>query len=322
MNGWSLYEGNNASWNDQIKKFKRSSYLQDNEWALNLQALSWVVCRWSYKKNDESIAYLQGFLKRYPFGVGVLWFPDWIVGDYEQSLGLIKVIKESLSLRFLTIRIRSHHQKNQREFDILSTVFSPAIRPFGSALRMNLSLSISVDQLHSNLSKNWKRNLKRSNKIDHEIIEINNPLIIHSLYKELSDLKKTRQFYTLQEIESLMRSHQDRILVIGSKTSDGSVQAIRGAIIRGRKAIDIFAAASHFSRKHYLSYGLCWELIVRCKDLGCIDYDFSGVDPDKNKGVYNFKKGTGAEMVEMLGEFEYSNSYLLKWILILLSFLR
>jgi lipid II:glycine glycyltransferase (peptidoglycan interpeptide bridge formation enzyme) len=29
-------------------------------------------------------------------------------------------------------------------------------------------------------------------------------------------------------------------------------------------------------------------------------------------GVYNFKKGTGAQLVETLGEFEYSNSFIMK----------
>jgi lipid II:glycine glycyltransferase (peptidoglycan interpeptide bridge formation enzyme) len=100
--------------------------------------------------------------------------------------------------------------------------------------------------------------------------------------------------------------------VIGVKTPDGIVQAIRGAVIRGNKAIDIFAAANSFSRKHYLTYGLCWELVNRCKSMGCVDFDFNGVDPKNNMGVYNFKKGTGAKLVETLGEFEYSNSFIMK----------
>jgi lipid II:glycine glycyltransferase (peptidoglycan interpeptide bridge formation enzyme) len=57
---------------------------------------------------------------------------------------------------------------------------------------------------------------------------------------------------------------------------------------------------------------LCWELVNRCQSLGCHDFDFNGVDPENNMGVYNFKKGTGARLVETLGEFEYSNSFIMK----------
>ena len=99
------------------------------------------------------------------------------------------------------------------------------------------------------------------------------------------------------------------------KTSDGSIQAIRGAIIRDKQAFDIFAAANALSRKNYLSYALCWELLMRCKSKGCINFDFSGVDPKNNMGVYNFKKGTGSHLVETLGEFEYSNSFIMKTLL-------
>ena len=94
---------------------------------------------------------------------------------------------------------------------------------------------------------------------------------------------------------------------------------MRGAIIRNHQAIDIFAAANAFSRKHYLSYGLCWELVNRCKSIGCSDFDFNGVDPENNMGVYNFKKGTGAKLVETLGEFEYSNSFIMKKLVNIMS---
>jgi lipid II:glycine glycyltransferase (peptidoglycan interpeptide bridge formation enzyme) len=35
-------------------------------------------------------------------------------------------------------------------------------------------------------------------------------------------------------------------------------------------------------------------------------YDMSGVDPVNNKGVYDFKKGTGAQDLQYLGEWEYA----------------
>jgi len=101
--------------------------------------------------------------------------------------------------------------------------------------------------------------------------------------------------------------------VIGAKTSDGKTQAIRGAIIHQNQAIDIFAATNALARKHYLSYALCWDLLMRCQQRGCQQFDFNGVDPD-NMGVYNFKKGTGAQLVKTLGEFEYASSAMMKYL--------
>jgi len=322
MNGWSLYKGDDDNWNKKVSKLKESTYLHDNEWAENLEGLAWTVCRWHYQKNGESIAFLQGFLKRYPFGVGILWFPDWIAGDYELGGKIVSTLKDSLSIRFITIRMRSHHKKNNQELAILKQNFYCASNPFGSNMTMHLDLSVSINELQQGLSKNWRRNLKRSNKIDYKIVEVKDANIVSRIYSEMSKVKKMKEFFSEQQIKSLMHSHGDKLIVLGAKTPDGVVQAIRGAIVREDQAIDTFAASNAFSRKHYLTYKLCWDLVNHCKALGCNLYDLNGIDPENNTGVYNFKKGVGGKPIVTLGEFEYSNSFIMKKLLDLVSRLR
>lgn len=41
------------------------------------------------------------------------------------------------------------------------------------------------------------------------------------------------------------------------------------------------------------------------KEMGCRWYDFGGVVPEKNPGVYRFKKRMGGEDVTVPGPFEY-----------------
>jgi len=315
VNGWVLYEGSDTNWEKQVVEVEGSTYLHDNRWANNLNSLGWEVCRWNYKQGDESIAFLQGFLKHYPLGIGVLWFPDWIVGDYELGRDMTSFLKKSLSLRFLIVRMRSHHQNNNQELAILKQSFRCALNPFDSGMTMHLDLSVSPEKLHQGLSKNWKRNLKRSKRLSYEVIEIKDADTVVRLYSEMGEVKKMKEFFSRRQITSLMDSYKDKLIIIGARTPDGKVQAIRGAIIRGGQAIDIFAAANAFSRKNYLTYGLCWELVNRCKSLECDCYDFNGVDPENNIGVYNFKKGTGANLVKTLGEFEWSNSNFLNFVI-------
>ena len=320
MSNWSLYNGDNSDWKAQVAHLDTATYLHDNEWAENLKNLGWIVCRWHYAENEKSSAFLQGFLKRYPFGVGILWFPDWIVGNYKLSYNITDILRKSLSLRFLTIRIRSHHQKNDQELKFLESAFTLASTPFDSSMTMYLDLSISTDELLKGLTKNWRHNLKRSKKLDYEIVEVRDIDNIAKLYNNLREVKGlSKVFYSKKQIESLMSSYGNQIVVIGAKTPDGVIQAIRGVIIRGDQAIDIFAATNVFSRKHYLSYAIFWELLHRCKSLGCNHFDFNGVDPENNMGVYNFKKGTGAKLVETLGEFEYSNSLIMKKLVVFAS---
>jgi lipid II:glycine glycyltransferase (peptidoglycan interpeptide bridge formation enzyme) len=50
----------------------------------------------------------------------------------------------------------------------------------------------------------------------------------------------------------------------------------------------------------------------QCEERGVTWYDMSGVDPDKNKGGYDFKKGTGAEDLKYLGEWDRASFPLLR----------
>ena len=46
----------------------------------------------------------------------------------------------------------------------------------------------------------------------------------------------------------------------------------------------------------------------QCTLRGVEWYDMSGMDSINNKGVFNFKKGTGAKEYKYLGEWDYSES--------------
>ena len=306
---WTQYSGVDDGWNQAIAQVD-TTYLHSGQWSKHLSNLGWECYRWQYQ-SDEQSAFIQGFLKRYPLGVGVLWFPDWIAGDYATSSGFVDALRHSLSLRWLYVRVRSHHAFNQQDLLDLQQDFTKAKNPFDTALTMHLDLTLSTKALHQGLSKNWRRNLKRSNKLDYEIVEVTEVDKITSLYAEFITIKGVRGLFSEQQITSLMQTYQDQIIVIGAQTRDGKIQSIRGAIIYQNQAIDIFAATNALARKHYLSYALCWDLLMRCKQRNCQHFDFNGVDLD-NMGVYNFKKGTGAELVKTLGEFEYASNTVIK----------
>ena len=56
------------------------------------------------------------------------------------------------------------------------------------------------------------------------------------------------------------------------------------------------------------------ELRQRCLSFAA-QYIACGIDPEKNSGVYNFKKGLGGVEIDYLGEYEWSNNELLKYLI-------
>ena len=77
------------------------------------------------------------------------------------------------------------------------------------------------------------------------------------------------------------------------------------------QAFDLLAAANPSARKVYASHELLWQLFNDCFEKGILRYDLGGVDPQQNKGVFDFKKGTGAELFTYLGEWEAASP---KWV--------
>ena len=106
----------------------------------------------------------------------------------------------------------------------------------------------------------------------------------------------------------------DSIVVYRCLDQDGQILSIRGCVVLGEFAWDWLSATTEVGRKIYASYGLCWELLMHCREIGVKDYDLMGVDIDNNRGVYNFKKGTGAALQTYLGEWEWATNPVIKWV--------
>jgi len=310
---WQCYRGEDQNWNQLVRTDKHSAYLHSSFWSNHMNNLGWKEHRFVYISKNTNKAFSQCFSKKY-FGLfTIIWFPDWILGDYKYTESLLSQLKELLNLKSYYVRIRSHNIFNEYDANILNKMLNKVVNPIDSSLTMMINLSVNENLLEKQLSKNWRRNLKRSLKINYEITEVFDKQVVYELYEELSEIKNTKDFFSKEEISSIFDCFKDRILVLGARTTDGKIHAIRGAIKVGSQSVDIFAAADKYARKYYLSYRLFWELLIRSKELKSLSYDLNGVD-ENNMGVYNFKKGTGAVLFEKIGEYDYCNSSLLRFL--------
>ena len=321
MKNLKLFNHSDLVWKTELSKSNCYSYLNDNDWAKYLEVSGWETCRWTFEDNNYTF-FLQGFLKIFPFNIRLLWFPDFnLYSNFENRIEVKKIIS-LLGHGYYYVRIRCHKIYNSKDLkDLKSELFRPKF-PLGSGYTMYLDLTSDRKLLKKNLTKNWRKNLKRSNRIDYNIVDFKNPKIVYDLYNKMAKEKSLNQLFSLRQISTIISQYQKNLILIGAKTADGKIHALRGAIIYKHTAIDIFAASDHFAKKNYLSYALCWELILRCSSKGLKRYDFNGVDYEKNIGVYNFKKGTGAKLVKQLGEFEWSNSIILRTLINYITYFK
>ena len=126
---------------------------------------------------------------------------------------------------------------------------------------------------------------------------------------------RQNDIYSEKQCKSIMNAYRKDLLIFGAKDKFNKICAIRGVIIRNNKLNDMFAATNKFGRLSSASHLIIYKIFEKAINLGCLEYDLSNVDPARSLGVYAFKKGTGGEIVKTLGEFEWSNSIVLKLLL-------
>jgi len=82
----------------------------------------------------------------------------------------------------------------------------------------------------------------------------------------------------------------------------------------GDKAFYMLAATGEKGRKANLAYSMTYNLFEYLKKRGINEFDFGGIATTSAAvGVNHFKGGFGGEVLEYLGEWDWSNSDWLRW---------
>jgi len=164
----------------------------------------------------------------------------------------------------------------------------------------------------SRCSTNWKRNLKRSaqNEKSTYIWKSPDAKSISDAYAQMDEFKNIKGVSlsrSIEDLQSVINTFGDSLILVRSDDQDGAPLAVRGALLFNETAWDFIAVTTPTGRKKYASHAVFWALAEQCFQLGIKQFDLGGIDPINNRGVYDFKKGTGTSQVDYLGEWETSS---------------
>lgn len=315
---WRLLSRDEAqeSWDRNLLMFDDFSHTQTFPWGEYRNAIGWQPYRWVARTEDGVVvALLQGLLRTYPGRIGVVWVPGGPVGDIRYcDSGLRRVIVETTGCNRLYVRISPTRSYRAEDALMLRSLgWQRCTAPMLSGLSMMYNPVQGEEFRLASCSRNWRHNLHRSEKygLSYHLWENPDIDIMFDIYRSMQDYKNLGQQFSKKELEVMFDRLGDHIVLYRCDDISGEPVSLRGCIVFGDKGWDLLAATSVKGRKVYASYGLFWKLMHHCQNMGVSSYDMSGIDPVCNPGVYDFKKGTGAEPLEYLGEWDWSTSTLL-----------
>lgn len=302
MAEWKIFTGDQNEWNSHLKTLNFVSLYQSYEWGEIKAQDGWKVFRF-IKKKGPSLGMAQVFLKKLPFDVAFFWCPGGILGDRSQFQ--LSDFKKEIGFRFFYFRC-SFHDPQINSKDLIQEGWRKPRYSINSSLSMNLRLSPPIENLRKNLSSNWRHNLKRFEKKPIQIERWTNPeaRLLYESYQKFESLKGLPSQHSFKSIDGVIRFYRDQLVIFRALDENNHLLALRGYIFAGSKALDWYAISTQEGRKCYASHGVFWRTLMDAKEREILNYDLSGVDPETNPGVYNFKKGTGADLISYPGEFE------------------
>ena len=309
---WTVWDGTSSEWNKTIAHFEDVNVYQSAEWAIHKTTSGWSVVRLVCVGDGVPvITAAQCLYRSGPLSTVVVWVPGGPMGDLDKvTPNFVDLLKQHLNTNLIYIRIAV-----MRPFDDVTSrqLGSHKWHKSKTTIGTKSSLVHLLDAEESirltRCSTNWKRNLKRSTKIQRS------PYIWHkpdseslsSSYQEMNDYKQIEGVSlnrSALDLQSAIDVFGDQLILVRIDDADGKALAIRGALCFEDTAWDYIAITTPAGRKTYASHAVFWALAESCFQLGMHRYDLGGIDPVNNRGVYDFKKGTGAKQVDYEGEWD------------------
>jgi len=313
---WHSFTGGDVEWEQTIAQFHNQSPYQTSAWARFRESEGWTSIRLITPNHAASVQ----FLYRSTLGLGVAWAPGGPLGDTSTAVlnSLFMFLCERTSDILTYVRISDFAVATRTGQDqYLRGGWQRPQRLLNSGRTLTRSLVSDTNTLQSTYTKNWARNLRRGEDrgISASVWNSPDPTEIARLHAYVAKTKgiSANDWRTKSlRVAHLLECFQNRLIVVKAVDSGGTTHAIRGAVLCGSTGFDFLAATSSEGRKTYASNVALHHLLEVLAQQGMVTYDFGGVDPTNNKGVYDFKHGAGGHEQFYLGEFERASPRLIR----------
>jgi hypothetical protein len=164
-----------------------------------------------------------------------------------------------------------------------------------------LDVAPPLEELRRKLDKKWRNQLTSSEKKGLSVIAGTGSDEYRVFCQIYNQMRKRKTFETAVDVkefgrmqETLPESQRMRILIC--QAGDGRVAGLVTSAM-GDSAVYLLGATSDEGLNSKGAYLLQWTLIKWLKENGFRWYDLGGINPERNPGVYHFKKGlSGADV--------------------------
>ena len=317
------------TYDETLLLFEDSNMYQTYEY--NLQAKGGRnMCTVVLKKGDKILGVSIVRVVKVPFfnfGLayiyrGPVWQRKNAVNSIEILSIFLKLLKEEFVLkRKLALRISPNLLKeNDKDFEklFIELGFTSRGKSAGSNT-FYVDLCPPLEELRKNLSKNWRKKLKKSEDEGLRIVSGREDSLFQEVEKLYLEMVKRKGFDPGVDVNKLKATQfclpqSMKMIATICYSNDVPISGLVFSAI-GYTGIPILAATSDLGTDYNGSYLLHWQMLIYLKENGFKYFDLGGIDKEKNPNVYNFKHGMGGVEVHYLDVMDLGSNKFLNAIL-------
>lgn len=167
-----------------------------------------------------------------------------------------------------------------------------------------VDLAPPLDELRKNLDPKWRNKLTQSEKKGLKVAAGNGREHYRTFCEMYYEMRKRKTFDTSVDVEEFAQIQEDlpephRLQVLICEQEGTPVAGIVCSAM-GNSAIYLLGATTDGGLNSKGAYLLQWTVIQWLRERGVRWYDLGGIDPERNPGVYSFKKGfSGADVIQL-----------------------
>jgi lipid II:glycine glycyltransferase (peptidoglycan interpeptide bridge formation enzyme) len=189
----------------------------------------------------------------------------------------------------------------QSSFSGLSPETGPSAKTYRTLV---LDLDPSIEALRRNLDKKWRNQLTRAEKNGLTVRAGCGPDEYGIFCRTYHQMRERKSFDTTVDVEEFGRIQEDLAQPARMRIwiCEQEGEPVAGIVVSamGNSAIYLLGATSDNGLNAKGAYLLQWTAIQWLKENGFRWYDLGGIDPERNPGVYHFKRGLcGADLWHM-----------------------
>lgn len=311
---------NRAEWSELLTRFADANLYQT--WSYG--AVRWGEGNLSHfvlKRGSDVVAMAQVRIIRPRFSIGGIAYLRW--GPVCQLKGQAlnaqvahamasALHDEYVRKRRLFLRILPNAFAGSERASVFKEAFPQfqhaASKPGDVDRTFVVDISPPLEVIRKKLDQKWRNQLNRAEKNNLTIIKGSGAVEYRKFLEVYEKMWSRKQFDTTVDVHEFARIGDDlpdpsKFQIMICEHEGMPVSGIVCSAM-GNTGIYLLGATYDEGLNTKGAYLLHWMMISQMKEQGICYYDLGGIDPEKNPGVYHFKRGFSGEDVTRIAPLE------------------